>query len=283
MALVLGIYTELLASVRTLTLRSFWLDVRYRQWRQAADNVNSLFLLVLGAGILSAVLLFSHSIVYLLEHRPLEIWSFFLGLVLASTVLVGHRIKHWNISLACICLGAAILAFGLVGQVPLVLPTTWWFLLLSGALAVCAMILPGISGSYILVLLGQYHTVLTAVNERDVTILGLVALGASVGLLTFTRVLSWLLHHYPRGTLAVLTGLLLGSLRRIWPWQAELTAAETGEATASLNVWPPLLLNGTVNPELLTALLFAVLGLTLVLGLSWLAARYTTHEEQTTP
>ncbi len=210
MALILGIYAELLASVRTLTRRSFWRRLRRMQWRSAAQELNGVFLLVLGVGILSSVLLLSRRIEHWLEFYPLHIWSFFFGLILASVVLVGGNVEGWNWGLASTSVLAAGLTYWLVGQVPIALPATWWFLFLSGALAICAMILPGISGAYVLILLGQYHTILTALNERDVAVLGLFILGASCGILTFARVLSWWFERYPSATPGAPDGLHAG-------------------------------------------------------------------------
>ncbi len=277
MALILGIYAELLASIRTLTQRSFWRRVGHRQWRLALYEVNGIFLLFLGLGILSAVFLLSRRIEHFLEYYPLEIWSFFFGLVLASTVLVGRQVKGWNLALASTSVLVTGLTYWLVGQVPIALPSSWWFLFLSGALAVCAMILPGISGSYVLILLGQYHTVLTALNERDVAVLGLVILGALCGILTFARLLSWLFERYPRAVLALLTGFMLGSLRRIWPWQEHqaLSRPQGETVTVFSNVWPPLFIEGSLNGEWITALSLSLAGLILVVLLSLLTRRQT--------
>ncbi len=275
MALILGIYPELLDSLRTLTCRSFWLSLSQLQLKQATKEVNGLFLLILVSGILCSVLFFSRQIEHLLEHHPLKIWSFFFGLVLASVVLVGQQVKHWNLGLASISFISSGMTYLLIGQVPISIPSTWWFLLLSGALAVCAMILPGISGSYILILLGQYHAVLSALNNGDVAILAPVIVGAVFGLLAFSRLLNWFFQRNPKAILASLTGFMFGSLRRIWPWQEDISADRQPIESAAVlsNELPQLLINGSLNLDVPIALLMALAGSVLVLCLSFFAQK----------
>ena len=132
---------------------------------------------------------------------------------------MARRIRKWTVILGVALIGAAVGAFFLVGAVPAQTPDTWWFLFLSGALASCAMILPGISGAFILFILGKYEFVLGAVNNYDFVSLGILALGAVVGLVTFAQLLGYLFKRYHDLTVAVLTGFMLGSLRKIWPWK----------------------------------------------------------------
>ncbi len=269
MALILGIYGELVGSIRALTQRSFWQDLLRLRLQAAFKTVHAEFLVVLGVGILSSIVLLAGPIAFALQEYPVYIWSFFFGLVLASTVLVGQRVAAWNWRLALVGLGAAGAAFWLVGLAPVQTPNTWWFVLIAGALALCAMILPGISGSYILILLGKYQYILEALNQRDFVTLLLFIGGGILGLLTFARGLTWLLRRHADTAMAVLAGLLLGSLRKIWPWQDD--PASEGTATTAYYL-PPVSLD-QFPQELVLALAIFVLGLSFVLVLHRLAAR----------
>ncbi len=277
MALILGVYGQLLGGIRALTQRSFWQDLLALRFQTAFQTVHGRFLVALGVGILSSIVLLAGPIAFALQEYPIYIWSFFFGLVLASTVLVGQRVTHWNWSLALICLGTAGAAFWLVGLTPAQTPETWWFVLMAGALALCAMILPGVSGSYVLVLLGKYQYMLEALHQRDLAILLLFMCGGVLGLLSFARGLTWLLRHHVDATMAALSGLLLGSLRRIWPWQGD----PVPEGTAILSYYLPPLERGQFPWELTTALAIFVLGLGLVLALHRLAQRMPAHSLNT--
>jgi len=238
--------------------------------RQALDHASLPFLFALGAGILAAVLTLARLLSWLLQHQPILIWSFFFGLILASVFTVGRYQRRWTPALLIWTGLGAIGTYLLVGLVPARTPDTAWFLFGSGALAICAMILPGISGAFILVLLGKYHTVLEAVNQRDIGTLLLVGAGAAVGLACFVRVLHWLLDRYYDITIAVLTGLMLGSLRKVWPWKqtGEVVSGLKGNALAAYqnNVLPP-----RWDGEVLLAIVLAVAGFALVLFLSALS------------
>lgn len=280
-AFISGIYEELIGSIRALAQPPFWQAVRARRWRDALAAINVGFLLALALGILTAILTLARGLEYLLENEPVLIWSFFFGLVLASVVTVSRRIRRWTPGLAAGLLLGAVGAYILVGLVPVQTPNTWWFLILSGAIAICAMILPGISGAFLLVLLGKYQFVLSAVNDRDVGVIALVGVGAVVGLITFSQVLGALFHRYHDATVAVLTGLMLGSLRKVWPWKEDVAWLQDANGqwvlntdghrivTGQLNLWPTL----GADDQLLLALLLALVGIGLVLLLEWLANR----------
>jgi putative membrane protein len=182
----------------------------------------------LGLGIFLAVITLAGFLESALIHQPVFVWSFFFGLVLASVVVVSKRVKNWNLTAVLLTIAATFSAYILVGLVPLQTPDTWWFWMLSGALASVALILPGISGAFILVLLGKYQETLSTVNAlrsgdfSDVWVIFCLAFGAAIGLILFSRVLSWLFHHHHDYTVAVLIGLMIGSLRKIWPWKQDL-------------------------------------------------------------
>jgi len=267
MALILGIYEELIHAIRSFNARFLRLFVMLNI-KEAISSLAWPFLLPVAVGVLAATLSLAQLLSWLLFTYPIMVWSFFFGLILSSVFSVGRVVKAWRIS-TFIAIGlGGVGAYFLFGMIPVATPEASWFLFLCGFLAICAMILPGISGAYILVLLGKYHFTLEAVNNRDIGTLFILTLGAAVGLLSFVRVLSWLLKRYHDLTMAVLIGLMLGSLRRIWPWKESVTTFidSTGKEVPGLqiNVIPPQL-----NGEIVLAFLFAALGFLVVIGLHY--------------
>jgi len=277
MAFILGIYEELIANIRMVVRPAFWRPLVRGHLREAFSVADVPFLAAVLAGILFAVFTLARVLSWLLENRPVLVWSFFFGLVLASVVVVARRVSRWDFRLAAACAAGAVGAFFLVGAVPAQTPEALWFIFLSGVVAVCAMILPGISGAFILVLLGKYEYVLAAVNERNVAVLAVLVLGGLVGIVSFAQLLGWLFRRFRDPTVAVLIGLLIGSLRKIWPWK-EVPALTPGASGVPLpaeevNVLPPLLVDGVFNAEIVWAVLLALAGLLLVVGLDLVARR----------
>lgn len=220
-AFILGIYEDLIRSVKSIDLKFLKMLVSLKV-NDMIHNQSLRFLLALGLGILTAIFSLAKLLSWLLQNHPILIWSFFFGLVSASVFTVSRYLKKWNLPVVlCVLFGAAG-AYLLVGIVPVSTPNAPWFIILSGAVAICAMILPGISGSFILVLLGKYFYILEAVNQRDILTLFLFALGACFGLASFVRLLNWLFKRFHDPTIAVLTGLMLGALRKVWPWKETL-------------------------------------------------------------
>lgn len=282
MAFILGIYEELIESLRTLGEPRFLRAVLSLRVRDALELVNWKFLVAVGAGIGIAILTLAHSLEWLLINHPVFLWSFFFGLVLASVFVVAQRVKRWSPPRIVALILGAIGAFMLVGLVPVQTPETWWFLFLSGALAICAMILPGISGAFILLLLGKYEFVLSAVTQRDILSLVIVAVGAAIGLVTFAQILGRLFERYHDTTVALLTGLMIGSLRKVWPWKkdvdwlkgsdGELLLDSAGDPVviAQADVFPPLATSGDIG-EFAIAVLLGLAGLGAILLLNRLA------------
>ena len=275
-AFITGIYDELLRSIASIPaalgmlLRGRILDA----WRAA----NATFLLVLLLGILTSVLSLARLITYLLAEQPIPVWSFFFGLILISTHLVVREIDRWNWTrVVSFILGAAF-AYWITVASPLQLGSDPLSLFLAGAIAICAMILPGISGSFLLVLLGLYSVVLTALKGLDFSVLLVFASGCLIGLVGFAGVLRWLLVRWRDLTLAFLTGLMLGSLNKIWPWKETLSwrVDSHGQQVPLLqeNLLPGRFaeISGQ-DPQLLCAIALAVAGVALVLGMEWLAGR----------
>jgi putative membrane protein len=264
MALVLGIYEELLQSIRSFDV-GFLRRLAALQIKAALQKIPLPFLFSVFGGILCAIFSLAKVLSWLLVNHPVSVWSFFFGLILASALMVGRRIATWQgATMAGLFLSAGA-AYLLVGIVPITTPDSRLFLFVCGAIAICAMVLPGISGSFILVLLGKYQTILEAVHRLDLVTLIVFAAGAATGLILFVRILNWLLHRYHELTLACLTGLMIGSLRKIWPWK---TATLQDGGLAMVNVLPTAL-----NTEFFTAGGLALIGILAVAALQWMASR----------
>jgi putative membrane protein len=217
-AFISGIYEELIGSINKVNLGTLK-TLRKEGFSAMWKSVNGNFLLSLLIGIAISVISLAKIIRHLLETQPVLIWAFFFGLVLASIIHVAKQITKWNIGAVILLVIGAIVAYYITTLVPQTAEISSGYVFLSGALAICAMILPGISGSYILLLLGMYKPVLDAIHDKDFKIIGLLGAGAIVGLLSFSRLLKWLFDHYQNLTLATLTGFIIGSLNKIWPWK----------------------------------------------------------------
>jgi len=211
----------------------------------------------------------------MLENHPIVIWSFFFGLVLASIIYIGKQITKWTKgSVLCLILGA-ILAFYITTLNPMVsVNSSPWFLFFAGMIAICAMILPGISGSFILVLLGAYKPVLNALNTKDFVSIIIFLVGAVLGLLSFSKILKWLFSTYKNYTLATLTGFIIGSLNKIWPWKETISwrtnskGMEVPFNTASVS---PFSFEG--DNQLLISIFLMLIGFGLIILLEKLAIK----------
>jgi len=222
-AFISGIYEELLTSISSINLATLKLlktDGVKAVWKA----INGSFLLALAIGIFTSIVSLAKLISWLLEHKPILVWSFFFGLVLASIIYIGKQITRWNILTVVLFIIGGVLAYYITTLQPVISENSSpFFMFLAGAIAICAMILPGISGSFILVLLGAYKPVLDAIHNKNFSLLAILGSGAIVGLLSFSKVLKWLFTNYKNQTLAILTGFILGSLNKIWPWKETLT------------------------------------------------------------
>lgn len=271
-AFISGIYEELIDSINNINLslfKTFKQEGFNAFWKQANGN----FLVALFLGIFLSVITLAKGISWLLLNQPILLWSFFFGLVVASIFFVGKSIEKWNISAVIMLIIGAAVAYYIT-----TLPTSentdsLPFLFLSGALAICAMILPGISGAFILVLLGSYKVILDAVHERDLKIVATVGLGAIFGLLSFAKLLKWMFTHYKDLTLAVLTGFILGSLNKIWPWKIVLETKVFGDKIIPVveeNISP---FSYPGDNQLLLAVVLALIGFSLIFILEKLASK----------
>lgn len=220
-AFITGIYDTLLGSIRAFDL-TFLGKLLKLDIKGAWQHVNGGFLLALLLGIATSILSLARLISWVLENHPVPLWAFFFGLILASALVLLRQVENFTAPrVLCLLVGvgvALVIALSPVANLDIGLLGVF----LSGFLAICAMILPGISGSFILVLLGMYSTVLLAVKSLDLLFLAVFAVGAGAGLLCFSRLLYWLLHRFHQATMALLTGFLFGSLAVVWPWKRVL-------------------------------------------------------------
>ncbi|RLK00041.1 DUF368 domain-containing protein [Tenacibaculum discolor] len=273
-AFISGIYEELLGSISNVNLKLLK-TLQKEGFASAWRQINGNFLASLFVGIFISIVSLAKMISWLLIHHPILVWSFFFGLVLASIIYIAKQVTQWNLVSGILLILGAILAYYITTLNPLVSEhSSMSFMFLAGAIAICAMILPGISGSFILVLLGAYKPVLAAVNNRDFTTITFVGLGAIIGLLTFSRVLKYLFENYKNYTLVVLTGFIIGSLNKIWPWKKVLTYRTNshGEQVPfnELSI-SPFSYDG--NPQLMYATVLAIIGFGLILLLEKLAVK----------
>ena len=217
-AFITGIYEELIETISGVNL-SLLKTLKKEGLKAFWTQLNGNFIVALFTGILISVASLAKLISYLLDNHSILVWSFFFGLVTASIHLVGKQVKKWNITtITSFIIGSAI-AFWITILPPMQQADASWYIFLSGAIAICAMILPGISGSFILLLLGSYSTIINAIKSFDLVKISIFALGCLIGLLSFSKLLKWMFHKFEDITIAVLTGFLLGSLNKLWPWK----------------------------------------------------------------
>ncbi|MBN0987020.1 DUF368 domain-containing protein [Amphritea pacifica] len=262
-AFITGIYEELINTIKSFNpgaVRVLFQRGPGAFWKQ----VNGSFLLVLLAGIVTSIATIAGAVLFLLANYPVLLWAFFFGLILASVWLVMSHIERWDMNLISSFIIGSIVAYIITSIAPVSVEPSALMVFLSGAVAICAMILPGISGSFILLLLGMYAHILAAVKGADFQLIGLFVVGCVVGIMSFSRLLSWMFSHHRQVTLALLAGFMFGSLNKVWPWKYTLsyTINQHGEQV-------PLLQDNVLpwNFESITgqsAFMFWALGLTLV-------------------
>jgi len=224
-AFITGIYERLLVSLQTIVPALIEL-IKDRDFSGFWKKINGAFLITLFSGILLSVLLFAKLIAYLLVNYPIPLWSFFFGLIVASVSIVGKQINEWNIRLFVSIVVGALIAYCFTQLSPASVEHSYLNAFLSGLIAICAMILPGISGSFILVMLGTYSFILGAIKDFDVIVLAIFASGCLVGLLSIANLLVWAFSRFRNITLALLTGFMIGALTKVWPWKEVLTYRE---------------------------------------------------------
>lgn len=269
-AFITGIYEELVTTIANVDLRLIktWKKEGFgNMWKQLNGN----FILALVIGIAISIFTLMRLTNYLLETYPVIVWSFFFGLVVASVWYVGKQIERWTAKLIIFAFIGFVIAFGITLMTPSQGIDHPLYFMLCGAIAICAMILPGISGAFILVLMGGYKSITAAVSELNFQVIGLVALGAIIGILSFSRILKWLFNHFRLSTLAILTGFIAGSLNKIWPWKNVLDSEIIKDKVIILDETSVLPQNFNGDPQLVFAIVAAILGFLLILLLEKVA------------
>lgn len=278
-AFILGVYERLISALSGVNKTSITLllkaDIK-GLWR----HFDGAFLAVLGLGILSSLALLSGLITHALEFYPRYLSSFFLGLILASAALLAKDLSHWKRHYVLMMLAGAVFGAFVALLSPTNIEATPVMVVFSGMIAICAMLLPGISGSFILLMLGMYGPVLLAVKSLQLDILSLFALGAVLGLLTFSKLLKYLMTHFKDVTIAFLIGVMLGSLLKIWPWKVVGQWVEIDGKTVPENsefVWPWMINDYQMSSDLAYPLCFILLGILLIYVINNIFLRNNTN------
>lgn len=270
-AFVTGIYEEFITSINNVNLNTFKI-LKNEGFKMFWRKLNGNFLVALFVGMLISILSLSKVISWLLDEHPIPTWAFFFGLVLASVIFVAKSINKWGFMAISLFIIGTLSAFYITTLPPSSSTGSLPFIFFSGAIAICAMVLPGISGSFILVLLGSYKIVLDAVNEKDLSIVITFSLGALFGILSFAKLLKWLFVNYKDATLAILTGFILGSLNKIWPWKniTEIIQIGKKEIIVDQNI-SPFAFEG--DNQLSFAIVAAIIGFSLIFILEKTASK----------
>jgi len=286
-AFISGIYQELIDSINNIDL-SLLKTLKKEGLKAAWKQANASFLLSLLVGIAISVLTFSKIITHLLATKPILVWSFFFGLIIASILLIWKQITNWKpISFAALIIGI-ILTYYITIARPVSSPDSYPYIFLSGFIAIIAMILPGISGAFILLLMGSYETVIGTINQFREGItqmniemlstalmkLGIFALGAVIGLKAFSKILHWMFDHHKNTTLALLIGFMIGSLNKVWPWKEVLETRINSHGETVPFLEKSILPQDFVgDAQLIIAIVLAIFGFLVIYGMEKIAAR----------
>ena len=276
-AFISGIYEELIETINNVNfeaikklnkngIKGFW------------EHINGNFLIALLTGIAISIISLAKVITHLLETHSQLLWGFFFGLIVASVYIVGKQVNKWDINnIISLIIGSSI-AFYITILNPMQNPDALWFVFLSGSIAICAMILPGISGSFILLLLGSYEFILVAIKDFKLDVITIFGVGCITGLLAFSKLLNWLFKKYHDITIALLTGFLIGSLNKIWPWKETIQTRinSHGEIVPFIqsNVLPS---NFEGDSNIIEVILLSLIGLELI----YLLERFSIHNNKT--
>jgi putative membrane protein len=281
-ALITGIFVRLINAIKSFGIGALKLLLQGK-WKAFAEKTDLYFLVAVFAGVFLAIILLAKIFGFLFENYPVYIWAYFFGLVFASIYFVGKRVDKWTVSVVI----SLIIGTGIAVVISLFNPATendgFIYLMLCGVVAVCSMILPGLSGSFVLILMGNYQLVaIDAINNRDLDILFPVAIGAVVGLVAFSHLLSWVFKHYKDQTIALLTGFILGSLNVLWPWKKEEFLVD-GSGEYILKGGEPIVakyvsvLPEAFDKEVWIALLLVIMGVFSIVALELTALKEEEH------
>lgn len=276
-AFITGIYEELIRSIKSVNAKLFKTLSREGMpaaWRQ----VNGNFLLAVVSGILISIFSLARLISWLLANHPMLVWAFFFGLIVGSAIFIGRKIEKWSIAAVFFLLFGTSLAYYITIATPATTPEALWFVFLSGSIALCALILPGISGAFILVLLGKYEFMLNAVRDFNLLVIVVFATGGVLGVVAFSNVIAWLFKKHRNVTLALLGGFMIGSLNKLWPWKKvlEWRFDSQGEKVAFLeqSISPAKYAEiHHVDPQILPIAVSALAGMAIILLFMFLSRK----------
>lgn len=274
-AFITGIYERLLNAIKSINPTA--LSLLFKEGIAAAwKHIDGNFLVALFSGIFVSLFTLSKGLKWCLSTYPQLLWAFFFGLIIASSIYVIQQVKQWNTSAIIGLLVGGIVAYTITEIAPAEAPTDYWMVFLAGAIAITAMILPGISGSFILLLMGMYRHVLNAATEMDIVFLLIFMCGCIIGLLLFSHILSWTFKNYKNTTLAVLSGFMIGSLNKVWPWQNVIQTRTNSHGETVPWMWENVMPNNyTGEPYILWCIFLLLIGFSLVFILERLGNKIT--------
>ena len=292
-AFMTGIYEDLVGSINNINITALKL-LFTGKFKQFWKHINGNFLLSLITGILISILSLAKLMQYLLNHQPIQTWAFFFGLIVASSIFILKGIKAWKVKDFVMLVFGIILGVVVCTLSPTETPDGLWFILICGAIAICAMILPGISGSFILLILGKYEYMMGTIADivsgkgdlMDFLTVIVFIIGAAAGIIAFSKFLHWLLEHYHRETLLVMAGFIIGSLVKVWPWSDKKTVvlSQFPELAASGENIPAEVIDkyfGMVDMHIGGAVAFALIGFILVVGIEVASKMISSRREKT--
>lgn len=275
-ALLTGIFGRIIECLNSLMEIGTWKLVLKGQWKEFWKRIDGRFLIALSVGVLLSIFSLAKLMEYVLNYYPVQTWAFFFGMIAASGVVMLMGIKGWKAADVLWAVVGLALGVGICTLSPTTTPDDLWFIVLMGAIAICTMILPGVSGSFILLIFGKYEYLMTAVNEMNVPVLIAFAVGCVGGILAFSKFLHWLLARWERQTMLVLLGFVLGSLIRVWPWSDSSAIVKSqllhqgADKAAATDAVQALVESGQDLAPLITdrhlagAIIFAFIGIALV-------------------
>ncbi|HAY18827.1 MAG TPA: DUF368 domain-containing protein [Rikenellaceae bacterium] len=283
-ALLTGIFNELIEALNAILSVSSWKLLLKGKFKEFWEYIHGTFLLWLGVGVVVSIFSLAKLMEYVLAYHPVQTWAFFFGLIVVSGVYMLCDIKKWKIT------DGLWLVFGVfLGALICMLSPTQttdasWFIMICGAIAICTMILPGISGSFILVLLGKYEYIMGAISDLNWPVLIMFGIGCVLGIAAFSKFLHWLIAHYERPTLITLIGFTLGSLVKVWPWSDKISVMTAqlmreGQTAEEARICVESLadigtnLSSLIEPQIFSAILWMIIGALLVVGLEWFSHR----------
>lgn len=267
-ALITGIYAEIIEALNSFMEPATWKSLFHGRFKEFWKGIHGTFLLSLAIGVVLSIFSLAKLMEYVLAHFPVQTWAFFFGLIIASSVIMFRGIKGWKAADSLWALLGAVLGLLVCTLSPTETPDSRWFIFLCGAIAICTMILPGISGSFILVIFSKYDYIMSAVANLDIPVLLVFGIGCVIGILAFSKFLHWLLGRAERQTMTVLLGFVLGSLIKVWPWS-------NPEAICASQNLPA---GSAYEPYVAAAVIWCVIGVVLVLGIDLLGNKASNKE-----